>query len=276
MGAAGRCLSLQRDGHLTGTSRVPDQVRLTGVKHSRPADAVSHPRRRSSLPLSKGWSSSVLFCDGCLPSRHRCPSPSSSVGPPPPPPSLPATRMCGRRQARPRQPLSPIPVRPQGGSPPYLRPRTSLSQGPVPSTTYTATKPPSIARAGPSRSGTTVAAVAAIGCVADPELPMVVPAPALDAAVVLRSTASLMHPEDRAGCLQGGLPKAPHRCPDLPAAVLAMCLARATAAAHTSSAAPPLWPLHRWATLHDSPGHSRPLILRLPHMGAAGRCLRLQ
>jgi hypothetical protein len=205
--------------------------------------SLTHAAQEQSLPFAKGLCGSVL-CRRSL-SRHLCPSAASSVWSPLPR-ILPATRMCGRRQWRPRQPISPIPGRPQGGSPPSLRPRTSLRHRPVPSTTSTATKPPSIARAGPSRSGTTVAAVAATRCVAVPELPIVVPAPALDAPVVLRSAASLMHPEDGAGCLQGGFIKAPHRSPDLPAAVLlAAFLARATAAVHTSSAAPPLWPLYR-------------------------------
>jgi hypothetical protein len=34
-----------------------------------------------------------------------------------------------------------------------------------------------------------------------------------------------MHPEDGAECLQVGFLKDPHRSPDLPAAVLAVCLA---------------------------------------------------
>jgi len=160
---------------------------------------------------------------------------------------LPATRMCRSSQRRRRQPISPIPGRPQGGSPPSLRPRTSPRHRPVPSTTPTATRPPSMASTGPSRSGTTVAAVAANRCVAVPELPTVVVAPALDAPVVLRSAAILMHPGEGAGCLQGGSLKAPHRSSDLPAAVLAACLARATAADphHMSSTDPSRWPLHQ-------------------------------
>jgi hypothetical protein len=80
--------------------------------------------------------------------------------------------------------------RPQGGSPPSLRPRTRICHHFVPSTTPTAANPHSIASAGPSRSGTTVTADAAPACVAIPELPKVVVAPALDAPVVLRSAAS--------------------------------------------------------------------------------------
>ena len=56
-----------------------------------------------------------------------------------------------------------------------------------------------------------------------------------------------MHPEDGAGCLRCGFRKVPHRSPDLQAALLAASLARATADAHTSPAAPPLWPLRGWA-----------------------------
>ena len=96
---------------------------------------------------------------------------------------------------------------------------------PVPSTTPTAPQQPGIASAAPSRSETTVAVVAAIGCVVVPELPIVVVAPALDAPVVLRSAASLMHPGNGDGCLQGGFPKAQHRSHDLPAAGRASCLA---------------------------------------------------
>jgi hypothetical protein len=137
--------------------------------------------------------------------------------------------------------------RPQGGSTPSLRPRTRIRHHPVPSTTPTAAKEPSMASAGPSRSGTTIAADAATRCVAVPELPIAVLAPALDAPVILRSAASLMHPEDGARCPRCGFLQAPHRSPDLPAAVLAACLARATADAHTSPAAPPLWSLRGWA-----------------------------
>jgi hypothetical protein len=207
--------------------------------------SLTHAAQKQSLYVSNDLCGSVL-CQESL-SRHVCPSTSTSARSPLPL-ILPATRMCAWSQRRPRQPISPIPGRPQGGSPPSLRPRTRLRHHPVPSTTPTATPtpPPSIANAGPSRSGTTVSAVATSRGVAVPELPIVVPAPALDAPVVLRSAASLMQPEDGAGCRQGGFLKAPYRCPDLPAAILASpFLARATAAAQTSSAAPALCPLHQ-------------------------------
>jgi len=203
--------------------------------------SLTHAAQEQSLPLAKGLWGSVLFRESL--SRYRCPSASSLVVSPLNR-ILPATRMCGSCQRRARQPISPIPGRPQGGSPPSLRPRTSLRHRPVPSTTPTAANPPSIESAGPSRSGTTVAAVAAIEQVAVPELPIAVVAPALDAPVVLRSAASLMHPEDGAGFPQGVLFKAPHRSSEFSASVAA-CLARATAAVQTSSATPPLWPLQR-------------------------------
>ena len=191
---------------------MPEHARLTGVKHPRSVDAPSHTRRRSSLFLSQG-ADLAMFCVGnhsldTSALQHHYQSAARI---------LPATRMCGSRQRRPRQPISPIPGRPQGGSPPSLRPRTSLRHRPVPSTTPTAANPHSIASAGPSRSGTTSAPDAATRCVAVPELPIVVPAPALDAPVVLRSAASLMHPEDGAGCLLGGFLKAPGWFPQGPA-----------------------------------------------------------
>ena len=123
---------------------------------------------------------------------------------------------------------------------------------------------------------TTVASVAAMACVAIPELPVGVVAPALDARVVLRSAASLtIHTEDGARCLQVFL-KAPHYFPDVPGAVLGSFLARATNTAHHSPTAPHLSPMHPWPTPHGAPRDFCPLILRLLHMGAAGRCLSVQ
>jgi hypothetical protein len=203
--------------------------------------SLTHAAQQQCLLLATFWCSSVL-CRVSL-CRHLCPSASSSVVSPRNL-ILPATRMCGRCQRRPRQPISPIPGRPQGGSPPSLRPRTSLRHRPVPSNSPNVAKEPSIAKVDPSRSGTTVAAVAATRCVAVPELSKVVRAPALDAPVVLRSAASLKRPKNGAGCLQGVFRKAPHRSPDFPAAVLEVCLARATAAVQRSSATQPPQPLH--------------------------------
>jgi hypothetical protein len=138
---------------------------------------------------------------------------------------VPATRMCGRRQRRPRQQIFPAPGRPQGGTPPSLRPRTSLCHHPAPSTTPTSTPPTGIASADPWRSGTTVTAVTTILRVAVPELPIAVIAPALDAPIVLRSAASLMHSEDGAWGLQGGFLHIPNGAPKLSTALRASCLA---------------------------------------------------
>jgi hypothetical protein len=87
--------------------------------------SLTHAAQEQSLPLAKGLCGSVLC--RVSHSRHLCPSVSSSVCSPLPR-ILPATRMCGSCQRRPRQPIFPIPGRPQGGSPPSLRPRTSLRQ----------------------------------------------------------------------------------------------------------------------------------------------------
>ena len=222
--------------------------------------SLTHASQEQSLFLSKFWCGSVL-CRVSL-CRHLCPSASSSVVSPRNL-ILPATRMCGRCQRRPRQPISPIPGRPQGGSPPSLRPRTRLRHRPVPSTTPNAAKESSIASTGPSRSGVTVAAIAAPGCVTVPELPIVVIAPALDAPVVLRSAASLKRPENGAGSLQGGFLKSPHRSLDLPEAVLVACLTRATAAADLSSVTSPLWPLRGWDFLRTKTSRLPP-----PHPAA--------
>ena len=119
---------------------------------------------------------------------------------------LPATRRCDCRhwRRRPRQPISPAPGRPQGGSPPSLRTRTSRCHRPVPFTTSVASTAKYHKCKSIATSGTTVASVAAIQCVAVPELPQAVFAPTLDAPVVLRSAASFnIHPGDWAGCLQG-------------------------------------------------------------------------
>jgi hypothetical protein len=109
--------------------------------------------------------------------------------------------MCQRRS---RQPISPAPGRPQGGSPPSLRTRTRLCHRPVSFTAFVASTAKHHKCKSIATSGTTVASAAAIRCVAVPELSIAVFAPALDAPVVLRSAASFnIHPEDGAGCLQG-------------------------------------------------------------------------
>ena len=101
--------------------------------------SLTHAALEQSLPFANGVCGAVL-CRESL-SRYRCPSASSSVVSPLNL-ILPATRMCGVCQCRPRQPISPIPGRPQGGSPPSLRPRTSICHRPFPSTVhrYTTTK----------------------------------------------------------------------------------------------------------------------------------------
>ena len=117
---------------------------------------------------------------------------------------LPATRMCEIGQRTPRQPISPFPGRPQGGSSPSLRTRTRLCHRSFTSTTSVASTVTHHDRKSIATLGTTVAFVAAIRCVAVPELPPPVGAPALDARVVLRPAASLnIYPRDGAGYLQG-------------------------------------------------------------------------
>ena len=117
---------------------------------------------------------------------------------------LPATRMCAERQRRARQPISPFPGRPQGGSSPSLLRRTSLCYHHVSFTTPVASTAKQHKCRFIATSGTTVASAAAIRCVAVPELSKAVLAPALNAPVVLRSAASFnIHSGAGAGCLQG-------------------------------------------------------------------------
>ena len=119
----------------------------------------------------------------------------------PPPLILPATRMCEIRQRRPRQPISPIPGRLQGGSFPSLRPRTSFCHRPDPFTACFASTAKHHKCQSIATSGTTADFIAATRCVAVPELPNPVAAPALDTPVVLRSAPSLnIDPDNGAGC----------------------------------------------------------------------------
>ena len=183
---------------------------------------LSHAAQEQWLPLPRranaalSWVRNRSLDTAALP-RHQLAGALSHI-------IVPATRMCGSRQRRPRQQIFLAPGRPQGGTPPSLRPRTSLCHQPVPSTTPTDAAQKSIASAGSSRRGTTAAVVATISRVAVPELPNRVPTPALDAPVVLRSAASLMHPEDGAGGLQRGFLQTPNCSPNVSAEMRTSCL----------------------------------------------------
>ena len=90
-----------------------------GANYSRSVQAPSHTRAVSqSTSAAVSWVG--ITC-------HLCPSPHSSSLTIPLPLFLPAERKCDRRQRRPRQPIFPFRVQPQGGNPPSLRPPTRQS-----------------------------------------------------------------------------------------------------------------------------------------------------
>jgi len=223
---------------LIDASCVPEHVSLTDASHSWSVDTPSHTRRRSSLSLPQmagatlSWvghhsvdTSALLhhLLEALTPSSYQ----QRAV----------VIFASGNRDSRsPRAEVNRREPRPPHLCVPAQAFVTALSHPPHPllNTTKHHT------RAGPWRAGTTEAVVATLSCVAIPELTIIVSSPALDAPVVLRSAASLMQPEDGAGSLQGGFLQAPYRISDLPASSLALCLARATASAHTYSATPHL------------------------------------
>ena len=222
------------------------RVRLAGVKQNQSVEAPSLARCRSILSLSKCWCGSDL----CRVFAPLAPLPFRfiSVQFNLPLMSLPAARSYGIRERRPRQPICSPPGRPQGGSPPSLRPRTRLRHYPLAfKTSAGANHQASQVQAHRDRM-TTVAFVAARECVSVPKLPTTVHAPALDAPVVLRSAASLfMHPEAGAGCLQG-VSRGPASIPGLASSGTGWRrVSRATATVHVSSATPPRFRLRGWA-----------------------------
>ena len=172
------------DGHPTRASRVREHVRVTGVKHCRCVHAPLHTQCRSKMSQS---AATTLICVGYrsrrppLPFRLIIIFPSSyqqraSV----PVASSDRDSRSPRSQGDRRQ------VRPH-----LCAPSTRLCHRPLRSTTSTTSTAKHHKCRSIARSATTVVSVAAMRCVAVPELPVGVAAPALDAPVVLRSAASL-------------------------------------------------------------------------------------
>ena len=148
--------------------------------------------------------------------------------------NLPITRMCDGCQRRLRQPIVPLPGRPQEDCPPYLHPRTRPCHHCVRSTTSAPSTNKNHKLRPSTESLTTVFPVAAREPIAVPKLSTDITAPALDAPVVLRSAASFKIIVSCKAFL-----KTPECHPDI-SAMVGSCLAGATATARKFSANSPL------------------------------------